>query len=119
MMQSPPKDRNVNQLFNRRDVLRVGALSIAAAAVPAELARAAAVGKGKASSVIYLWMAGGVTHIDSFDPKPHAPVEIRGTLEDIATTLPGVRFCETLPNLAQIAEHLAVLRNYSHDSDDH
>jgi hypothetical protein len=64
-------------------------------------------------------MAGGVTHIDSFDPKPQAPVEIRGTLSDIATTMPGVRFCETIPCLAQVADRLAVLRNFSHDSDDH
>lgn len=120
MLQPGPYERKeLSQLFTRRDVLRVGALSIAASAVPAELAAAATTGKGKATSVIYLWMAGGVTHIDSFDPKPQAPVEIRGTLEDIATTLPGVRFCETLPNLAKIAEQLAVLRNYSHDSDDH
>ena len=54
-------------------------------------------GQGKAKSVIFLWMAGGVTHIDSFDPKPDAPVEIRGTLDDIATSVPGMRFCETLP----------------------
>ncbi|MGE0759155.1 MAG: DUF1501 domain-containing protein [Pirellulaceae bacterium] len=106
-------------LIHRRDLLRVGSLSLAAAAVPAALARGAAVGKAKAESVVFLWMAGGVTHIDSFDPKPRAPVEVRGILEDIATNMPGVRFCETLPHLAQIADKLAVVRNYSHDSDDH
>jgi hypothetical protein len=109
----------MNPLLSRRDVLRVGAMSVAATAVPASLLQAAATGKGKATSVIYLWMAGGVTHIDSFDPKPNAPTEIRGILEDIATSLPGVRFCETLPKLSQIADQLAILRNYSHDSDDH
>ena len=52
-------------------------------------------GRGLALGVFTaLWMAGGVTHIDSFDPKPQAPVEIRGTLTDIATSMPGVRFCE-------------------------
>src|SRR5262245_26982551 len=106
-------------LLTRRDLLRVGSLGIAASAVPVSLSSAAVVGKAKAQSVIYLWMAGGVTHIDSFDPKPQAPVEIRGTLDDIATTLPGVRFCETLPRLARIADQLAILRNFSHDSDDH
>jgi hypothetical protein len=64
-------------------------------------------------------MGGGVTHIDSFDPKPDAPEEIRGTLTDIATKLPGVRFCETLPQLSQIAGDLAVIRSFSHDSNDH
>ncbi|MCA9203749.1 MAG: DUF1501 domain-containing protein, partial [Planctomycetales bacterium] len=47
-------------------------------------------GRSKAQSVIFLWMAGGVTHIDSFDPKPNAPIEVRGTLETISTSLPGV-----------------------------
>jgi hypothetical protein len=111
----------VEGLLDRRDLLRVGSLTIAASAVPAQLAMAgqSPIGTGKAKSVIYLWMAGGVTHIDSFDPKPQAPVEIRGTLTDIATKLPGVHFFETIPQLANIADQLAVLRSYSHGSDDH
>jgi hypothetical protein len=117
-------------LMQRRDVLRVGSLSVAATALPAALlagsqpAQAAAKnepreGQGRAKSVIFLWMAGGVTHIDSFDPKPNAPVEIRGILDDMPTNVPGTRFCETLPHLAKIADKLAVLRSYSHDSNDH
>ncbi len=110
-------------LFDRRDLLRVGALSIAASALPDSLASAAdAAAKSasaKAQSVIYLWMGGGVTHIDSFDPKPDAPEEIRGTLTDIATRLPSVRFSEVMPHLANIADRLAVVRSFSHDSDDH
>lgn len=119
-------------LRSRRDVLRVGALSIAAHAVAAHplpatwLAAAesatsspAVEGPGKAKSVIVLWMAGGVTHLDSFDPKPQAPVEVRGVLNDIATSVPGVRFSETVPELARMADKLAVLRSFSHDSDDH
>lgn len=119
--------------WTRRDVLRVGSLAIAAHAVPAGMlasglspstssaaTTAATTGRrGRAQSVIFLWMAGGVTHIDSFDPKPQAPVEIRGVLDDIATRLPGVRFCETIPQLAQVADRLAVVRSFSHDSDDH
>ncbi|MFN9236417.1 MAG: DUF1501 domain-containing protein, partial [Planctomyces sp.] len=45
-----------------------------------------------ADSVIFLWMGGGVSHIDSFDPKPQAPQEIRGTLSAISTALAGVQF---------------------------
>src|SRR5713101_1637173 len=86
-------------LVNRRDVLRVGSLSIAATLVPAGLGRSGSAGAkasgggrpspsaaarggafGKAQSVVYLWMGGGVTHLESFDPKPEAPDEIRGTL---------------------------------------
>jgi len=107
-------------LLHRRDVLRVGSLTIAAAAVPPTLAEAAAASRrGTAQSVIYLWMGGGVTHLDSFDPKPDAPQEIRGTLSDIPTSLPGVRFSEVMPNLAKIADQLALIRSFSHDSDDH
>ena len=123
---SPPP-LGLGGLLGRRDVLRVGSLSIAASAVPAMFcdrpAAAAehkpAVDQGKAKSVIFLWMAGGVTHIDSFDPKPDAPVEYRGILGDIATSMPGVRFCETIPHLAKLAHELCLVRSFSHDSDDH
>jgi hypothetical protein len=119
MNRRPRSQDDFEGLLNRRDALRLGAITVAGSLVPAALTNAAATGRAKATSVIYLWMAGGVTHIDSFDPKPQAPVEVRGVLEDIATNLPGVRFCETLPKLAAIADQLAIVRNYSHDSDDH
>ena len=101
----------LNGLLARRDLLRVGSISVAATALPAGLfANGQAAeksvpreGQGKAKSVIFLWMAGGVTHIDSLDPKPDAPVEFRGVLDDMATSVPGTRFCETVPELAKIA----------------
>src|SRR5262249_8713227 len=111
--------------LSRRDALRVGGLGIASALLPG-VARSGTLGKtairgheARAKSVIFLWMAGGVTHIDSFDPKPDGPAEIRGTLRPIATALPGVRFSEVMPNLARQAHQLALIRSYSHDSDDH
>ena len=113
---SPP---GLAALVNRRDLLRVGALTVGASALPSTALTAGRPAGGKARSVIMLWMAGGVTHIDSFDPKPEAPVEIRGTLNDISTSLGDVRFCETLPSLSRIAHKLAILRSYSHDSNDH
>ncbi|MDP7206765.1 MAG: DUF1501 domain-containing protein, partial [Pirellulaceae bacterium] len=106
-------------LVSRRDLFRVGGLTVAASALPSSLSAARRPSAGKARSVIMLWMAGGVTHIDSFDPKPEAPVEVRGTLTDIPTSMPGVRFSETLPSLSRIAHKLSILRSYSHDSNDH
>ena len=112
-------------LVNRRDVLRVGSVSVAATLVPSALGTVAtahetrAASFGKAKSVVYLWMGGGVTHLESFDPKPEAPEEIRGTLNAIDTKLPGVQFAEACPNLAKIADQLAVVRSFSHDSNDH
>lgn len=112
------------RLLSRRDVLRVGALSVGASVIPwgwgqAGEAVAPPTEKPRADSVIFLWMGGGVTHLDSFDPKPHAPEEIRGTLGAISTTLPGVQFGEVMPQLAQIADQLCVVRSFSHDSNDH
>lgn len=118
-------DRSLFRLATRRDLLRVGALTLAGAAVPGMGSRSAvqaavsAPESSKVKSVIFLWMAGGVTHIDSFDPKPQAPEEVRGPLTDIATCLPGVRFCETMPHLAKMADRLALVRSFSHDSNDH
>jgi hypothetical protein len=102
-------------------MVRVGCLGLAASLFPDLPRRQAQAGAPKrmARSVILLWMAGGVTHIDSFDPKPEAPEEIRGTLQAIDTVVPGIQFSEALPCLARAARHLTVVRSYSHDSDDH
>lgn len=112
---------------SRRTLLKIGSLSVAATmpnlfrptASPAASVEPPLAPNGKARSVIFLWMGGGVTHIDSFDPKPDAPEEIRGTLSPIATSLPGVQFSETCPELAKIAHKLALVRSFSHDSNDH
>jgi hypothetical protein len=130
-----PVDHQVAAAFpwlrpgNRRNLLKIGSLSLSAAALQGlfgpRAARAAVAAEpppaanGKARSVIFLWMGGGVTHIDSFDPKPEAPEEIRGTLSPIATSLPGVHFSEACPELAKIAHKLALVRSFSHDSNDH
>ncbi len=111
--------RLVDNLLNRRDVLRVGALSLTSHIVPSSPSRAASAGSASAQSVIFLWMSGGVTHLDSFDPKPLAPQEIRGTLGAISTSIPGIQFSETLPQLARCADQLAVVRTFCHDSNDH
>lgn len=111
-------------LFNRRDVIRVGSLSFAGSMLAASASSSSAAHRavdvdGKAKQVLFLWMGGGVTHIESFDPKPLAPETIRGTLGALSTTLPGVQFGEPMPNLAKIAHDLCVVRSFSHDSNDH
>ena len=115
---------NLRSLVCRRDMLKVGPLAISASVMPQLFAGTshAAISPlptAKAKSVIFLWMGGGVTHIDSLDPKPEAPEQIRGTLSAIPTALPGVQFSEVCPNLARIANDLCTVRSFSHDSDDH
>src|SRR5262249_26394241 len=109
MPQNPSTNRFAHVLWNRRDLLRIGALSIAAQLLPARPVQAATNNPGKTRSVIFLWMAGGVTHIDGLDPKPDAPAEVRGPLRGIATRVPGLMFNETLPCLAAVADRLAVV----------
>ena len=111
-------------LVCRRDLLKIGPLALSASILPSLMtgrvqAEIAVAPKARAKSIIFLWMAGGVTHIDSLDPKPEAPELIRGTLGAIPTALPGTFFSESCPNLARIANDLAVVRSFSHDSDDH
>ncbi|MHC4830017.1 MAG: DUF1501 domain-containing protein, partial [Planctomycetota bacterium] len=64
----------------------------------------------KARSCILIWLDGGPSHLDTFDPKPDAPREIRGPFGSIATKLPGVRISEHLPRTAKILDKVAMLR---------
>lgn len=74
---------------------------------------------GRARSVILVFLTGGPSHIDTFDPKPDAPDEIRGEYAAIATRAPGLTFTEHLPMLAERADRLAVVRSLSHEHANH
>lgn len=105
----------------RRDVLRVGALTAFGLTLPGILrAEARAGAKRTASpSCILLWMNGGPSHIDSFDPKPEAPAEIRGEFKSIPTSIPGVHFTEHLPRLAKRLDKFSVLRSVTSPENGH
>ena len=84
--------------------------------------RAAAVEAGSPindTAVIQIWMGGGPTHFETYDPKPDAPAEYRGPFGAIPTNLPGVHICELLPRHARIMDKLALLRSVYHNSGDH
>ncbi|MCS6865531.1 MAG: DUF1501 domain-containing protein [Gemmataceae bacterium] len=111
---------------SRRSFLRIGGLTAFGLSLPHYLqARSRHPEQhAKAKRCILLWMQGGPSHIDTFDPKPDAPVEIRGEFGTVATRLPGVRFAEVAPLLAQRADKLAIIRghdpkNGSHGVADH
>ena len=101
----------------RRDFLKVGAVSGfgLGMGLPQFLAKASEGqlnSKGKAA--IFVRLAGGPTHMDTFDLKPDAPDTHRGEFKEIKTNVPGVRFCEHLPKLAKVADKFAILRGVSH-----
>jgi len=73
----------------------------------------------RAKGVIYIFLSGGLTQHDSFDPKPHAPDNIRGEFSAIATGTPGLQVCEHLPMLAQRSGKWALVRSLSHPYNGH
>ncbi len=74
---------------------------------------------GKAKSLIYIYMGGGMSHIDSFDPKPEAPSEVRGPIGSISTNVPGIQMGAYFPNLAQRADKLAIVNSMTQQTGDH
>ena len=108
---------------SRRDFLRVGSLGVAGLALPDLLrARAAAAATGvatKNTSVVWVWLGGGATHIETFDPKMDAPSEFRSTVGAVETVLPGVQFGQLLPGMARVADKMAVVRSFSHNDSGH
>ena len=116
--------------ISRRSLLKIGTLGLGGLTLADVLALrakaatdAAATGtpaiSPRKTSIIYFEMAGGPTHFETYDPKPEAPEEYRGPMKAIATALPGVQFCETLPEQAKIADKLAVIRSIHHNSGSH
>jgi hypothetical protein len=108
---------------SRRDFLRVGALGLGGLSLPDLLqAREAGVPiarSAKATSVVWVWLAGGPSQIETFDPKPNAPEEFRSATGAVRTKLPGVEFGGTFPRLAAMADKLAIVRSFSHSDSGH
>lgn len=111
--------------FSRRDVLKSAPLAIGGPLGLADIFRRQAAAHesdakhSETTSVIFVTLGGGPSQFESFDPKPAAPVEYRGTFEPIQTSLPGVQFCELFPNLARIADQLAIVRSIHHEQASH
>jgi len=68
---------------------------------------------------ILFWLDGGPSHFETFDPKPDAPIEIRGEFQPIQTKIPGVLFSENMERLAAISDKLAIVRSVRHDQNNH
>ncbi|MEX2287265.1 MAG: DUF1501 domain-containing protein [Planctomycetaceae bacterium] len=110
--------------ITRREVMRAGGLSLfGGMTVPrllaATAARTAPRPQGTAKSVILFNLLGGPSHMDMFDMKPLAPVEIRGEFLPIDSSLPGLQLCEHLPNTAKLMHKATVIRTVTHTYDAH
>ena len=109
--------------FTRREMLRMGGLSLLGLSledlVRAEQAQIATPARGKAKSVILLYLFGGPAVQETFDPKPNAPLEFRGEFGSIPTSVPGVHFCEYLPRMAKWMHRSTLIRSATHDMNDH
>jgi hypothetical protein len=104
--------------IDRRSFLRVGMLGAAGLSLPSLLRAEERAGK-RAASVIILWMRGGPSQHETWDPKPEAPPEIRGPLESIPTAVTGIRICEMLPMSARIMRRWSIIRSLHHHDAGH
>jgi hypothetical protein len=105
-------------------MIRVGGLGLLGIGLPALASESKKpIGKpasfGKAKNCILLYLSGGPAQLDTFDPKPDAPEDIRGEFKTIPTSLTGVRFSELLPNAAKWMHKSALVRTMCHEHNDH
>lgn len=125
-------DRSSRQGLRRREWLRLGGLGALSAMAgltrstarsddsPASsVSRSPIPGFGKAKSVIVVFASGGQSQLDTWDPKPNAPVEVRGEFQSISSAVPGTALCEHMPQIAKIADRLSIIRSMSHADKDH
>lgn len=107
------------QGMTRRCALKAGVLGALGLSLPDMLRARAESGSSNDKSVILLWLDGGPSQLETYDPKPEAPSEYRGPYKAIQTSVPGIQLCEMLPGQARIARDLAFVRSLHHGTGDH
>src|ERR1700730_17110110 len=122
MLTIPGRPIRTCEGYSRRDFMNAGAASLLGLTRPSFLKAAAAAPRtgntpkafGAAKSVIMLFLQGGPSHIDIWDPKPDAPSNIRGDFKAIKTKVPGIQFAETMPMLADQMDKFTIIRSMSY-----
>jgi hypothetical protein len=106
---------------SRRDFLRIGAVGSVSVAGLLSCEAGAARGKNKAraKSVVLVYLGGGLSHHDSFDPKPDAPSEVRGNYKPVDTNVPGLRITDMLPHMSRVMNKITLVRSGAHNNDHH
>src|SRR5438552_17648730 len=99
---------------SRRAFLQVGAIGVSGLALSREAAAEehGSISASAGKSVIMIYLPGGPSHIDMFDMKPRAPVEIRGEFRPIRSNVPGLEVCELLPELSRVADKYSLVRGF-------
>jgi hypothetical protein len=101
--------------FGRRALLRLGLTGMASLSLPGLYQlRAAAAPSRERTALIVVWLHGGASHLETYDPKPEAPSEYRGPFSAISTRVPGMQLCELLPRHAEVADRFTILRSLVH-----
>src|SRR4051794_28871707 len=102
-------------LLRRREFLRLGLAGFGSLTWPDLLRLRAAAGRPREdTALLVVWLHGGASHLETYDPKPDAPSEYRGPFRPIATRVPGVRVSELLPRHARVADRFTLLRSLAH-----
>src|SRR5262245_16719248 len=109
---------------SRREILRVGSLSFLGLGLADWFRLRAVAGKTgdgapKAKNCILIWLAGGPSHLDTFDPKPGASADVRGEFKPISTSVPGLSISEVFPNLAKVMHQVTLIRSMTSPESDH
>jgi uncharacterized protein (DUF1501 family) len=101
--------------MRRREFLRAGLAGVSGLTLPELIAlRAGSGSEGERTALLVVWLQGGASHLETYDPKPDAPAEVRGPFGSIATKTEGVRISELLPLHAAVSDRFAILRSLSH-----
>lgn len=122
MLDIAPRRSRTCEGVSRRHLLQVGTLAGLGLSLPTLLqARRASAGgpQAKGTNCILIWTQGGTSHHDTFDPKPHAPANVRGEFGVIPTATPGVYFSEIVPRMAREQKRFALLRGWNPQNGSH
>src|SRR5262245_42487159 len=101
---------------SRREFLSAAAAGAAGLAIPSIAPAGSHRPLGTAKSCIFINMVGGPAHLDTFDPKPDAPADVRGPFRPIRTKVPGIHLSELFPKLAKLTDKFSLIRSMHHDA---
>lgn len=111
---------DVSRSLGRRSFIQTGLGALGGLGLTDMLALQSQAGAaGKDNRCIFIWLDGGPSHYESFDPKPDAPSEIRGEFGTVPTSVPGVHFSDRFPKLAKTFDKFTVIRSIAHNQNNH